>query len=1523
MKRAIALLLALMLTLSLLPGTAGAQSTDAFVLVAEAGGKLVISPEYVTAGQGQTIAQALAASGHTFTGLDSGIVTAIDGVSGNYTRSDEKGGYDLTVPASSIGFFRFSENSESSQPGQGLQALMTAMADYRRKAPDVQAAAREAYADAQKQFVGVADDSAALLAKRLNQAVADYEAILAGQTYSLTFRDGTKVCSEENFPGIVLTAENAYGKLWTDDGDGVLSLPKGEYTFTVSHDGNRAKGQVTLPGTETVTLSTPEKELMQTDGFRLSGSYGADTNTDTRFTDAEFTLSAWQGRSVETWVEDTFAGALYAYVPYDTSASSLPVLTAEYQTATTGETMVKKLNLKSLTSGAYDVLAAGTRGTQVIYRMSVEGNDGYTYSQEYTVTLHRTPTLSGITVTDQDGTGQAASEAFDSGVNTYTYKVLNTVTQVTIQAEPSFPDSQVTVNGQDARQGVTVPVSGDTAVEILVSTDGGTNRYTLNIQPGKGRNMFFLTDKTVTMEVVNRNGVVMPYVAYQESPTQKRYKYTLVPGEEYSYVATRQEYYHIADSFRLEELTDSTITVNFAAMEDWLTALDFGNKNAAAYQGSLPMKETFDPARHSYTLECADTLGSLYAWAATQQTGVTIQAVYNQIFSSKLYHGVEKQVTLTSGAKTGQILPRVMMSRNPIENTVTVRLSKEAEGVSYYQDYVVRVARTLSLAELSADCDGSVLDLMPPSGDAGFAADQKDYYVTVPIAARQVSLTAMCYSGGTCYGETEVGYRVFADNSELALNDYQGTVQIPLDGTANAQTVTISVRNDKAPDGTTDYTVQIRKVPPLTVYLQTSPEEALLQIRESQSGSLLQPGADGGYQLSESYRYAYALTLYGYVAQTGVLEPVRDSSGNLALKDGSMVYPAQISDSKTEVHLSWTLTPAPVNGSIPTGMSSEWPDFRGNLNNNAVIDAPTPTQADNGTLYWAKQLGEGYGSQAVSNPILVDGDLVVYAANMIYRVDSVTGEVKKQANMDHSSSFAINPPTYAEGMIFVGLANGTVQAFNADTLESLWIYKDPLGGQPNCPISVRNGYLYTGFWNSESGKANFVCLSITDEDPSQPNEAKCASWYYTQAGGFYWAGPCVRDDFVLVGTDDGNGGYSGNTGRLLLLDVRTGELLDSLDNLAGDVRSSVVYDSETNAYYFTSKGGTFYSVQVSGGKLTNVWSVALQNGTGGTAMSTCSPAVHGGRAYIGVSGSSQFGAYSGHNITVIDLNNRSIAYRVNTQGYPQTSGLLTTAYEADSGCVYVYFFDNYTPGILRVLRDHAGQTAPDYVTDEKGNEVAYALFTPVGAQAQYALCSPIADAYGNIYFKNDSANLMCFGSTVERLEITEQPTKTKYAEGETFDPEGMQVAAVYANGQVRDVTEYVTYNTEGLTGTDAEFTVSYPYAMYQNQESGSEMQAGVETQVPTVTIQLEIGGSLGDVNGDGKIDKTDAQLILNQEAGLLEKPLDTAVADVNGDGVVDSSDAVLVARYAAGTITGFPKQNTDNTEPQETTNEEK
>lgn len=1497
-KGLVSLLLAVAMLCSLLPTTVFASSGGQFVLVAEAGEKLLIPPGYVSYTAGQTVAQALAASGHSFEGLETGAVTAIDGTVGNFTRSDQSGGYDLSTSASQVTHYRFSEETTST-PSEGLKQLMTAMADYREKTPDVQAAAADAYEAACKGFTVADSDSAKTLAESLKSAIKTYESSLSGTSYALTFRDGSKTYSVQNYPGVSITLENTYGKQWTDEGDGILTLPAGEYIFRLEQDGLGISGKVSLSGSQTLSVTLPQARWLTQ--LRLSGSYGGEDNEENRFTDGEFTLGDWNGRQVTVPVMDTFTGAVYAYANYDIDAlSEVPSLTALYTAPQTGLAMEQTLAFGSLVSGAYSVLARGAQGNRVTYRICSQGEDGYTYTQDYWVDFARVPTLSGITLSDQDGTGLAATTAFDANVTDYTYKVLDTVTQVTIQAAPLDEGYSVTVNGQDATQGAIVDITGETEVSVVVSAGEYSNAYTLTIQPGQGKSLSFVSDKDVTVQVVNSNGVVMPYKTYKETATKNNYKYALVPGEVYSYIATYKDHYHIADDFQLEEVANSRITVDFSDMGDWLTELAFGTKSAKASKGSLSMTSAFSADVHGYEVRFVDTEHIPYVWVASEESGVTITAIYDQIFSSDLYHGKEKSIKLTSGKTTGERLQRFLMDENPIENTLTLRLAKTVDGVKWYQDYVVDFRRTLTLKAMTAKVDGVPTILTGSDASTGFTPESREYTVTVSMAAKELNLAFARYMDNTCYGEPEVGYRVLVDGVDVTEDD---SAAVSLDGTLNTQNVTVEVKNDKAPQGTGVYTIHIQKSPPVTAEFLLAPADAVLTLYEDLSGQRLWP-EDGKYLLCEDYSYNYTLTRYGYVGTSGTLQVTRDSGNALVVMDGEKTYPVtQTEDGGGSVSISWTLQEAPANSTIPTGLSAQWPNFRGNNDNNGVTDKAIPTSAEEGTLYWANQIGSGFDADAVGSPILVDGDLITYAGNTIFRIDTVTGKIKKTGQMDHKSSFAITPPTYADGMVFVALSNGTVQAFNAATLESLWIYVDPLGGQPNCPMTVKNGYLYTGFWNSETGDANFVCLSITDEDPSQGMERKHASWRYTSTGGFYWAGAYVAEDFLLVGTDDGTNGCTSQTSSLLLLDPKTGKVLDRWDGLNGDVRSTVVHSG--NAYYFTSKGGTFYSVQVTADrKLTGKWSLNLTNGTGGVPMSTCSPVVYNGRAYVGVSGAGQFSPYSGHNITVIELNSRSIAYTVATQGYPQTSGLLTTCYD---GAAYIYFFDNMTPGKLRVIRDRPGQTAADYLTQEGEISTAYALFTPTGDQAQYAICSPIVDEYGTIYFKNDSANLMAFGSTITKLEVTTGPKKTEYQAGEKFDPDGMQITAFYANGKSRDVTAYVTWPEEALTLEDTTFTISYPYGMYHNQENGTAMTAGVETVTPTVELELTVrSGLLGDVNGDGVVDKLDAQAILDYEAGLAETELSLSIADVSGDGVIDSNDAVLILQYVAGTITQFP-----------------
>lgn len=77
-----------------------------------------------------------------------------------------------------------------------------------------------------------------------------------------------------------------------------------------------------------------------------------------------------------------------------------------------------------------------------------------------------------------------------------------------------------------------------------------------------------------------------------------------------------------------------------------------------------------------------------------------------------------------------------------------------------------------------------------------------------------------------------------------------------------------------------------------------------------------------------------------------------------------------------------------------------------------------------------------------------------------------------------------------------------------------------------------------------------------------------------------------------------------------------------------------------------------------------------------------------------------------------------------------------------------------------------------------------------------------------------------------------------------------------------------------------------------------------ETTEPTATSPEK--HKLGDVNGDGKINVSDATVIQKYAAELITlTDAQIAVADTNNDGLININDATLIQRYAAELITSF------------------
>lgn len=1029
-------------------------------------------------------------------------------------------------------------------------------------------------------------------------------------------------------------------------------------------------------------------------------------------------------------------------------------------------------------------------------------------------------------------------------------------------------------------------------------------------------------------EVFDEEGnVVTPVSVIQNPNGSQTMNYTLISGGLYSYISTVEVYYHATSEFTADA---GTVNAAYPQTENQLAVIDAYSGRNVNTAVIYPLSPDFSPITHEYIMELSDRSTSMYIYAEAIDPDYEIHALYTSQTTSQATNGRAMDRLISGSLPTvcGQFL-----TTGGYSNDMTIRLLKQQGNITYYQDYLINAVRRLSLSTLSLRQNGEALTLTDGNGNAvTYDRDRTEYYLELSSNTGALTLISGFNSVSSGSGApNEGGYYAFIGGTR-----YDDISAVPITNLNSDIVIEIRHADERAVSNV--YIVHVSNQAPARIVFATNPTNAIVMVIDNVSRKPVEAEADGTFLLIPGRSYSYNVTANGFIGISQ--ESFIPSSGGQTVR----------------------VTLERASAHQPAELPAQWSSFRPTDDNNGVVNYPVPKTGNEAVLYWASRFGEGYSDNACGSPIIVDDCLYLYSGTTIYKVDKHTGETLLEGNMVGASGFAITPPTYADGMIFIGLSNGRVQAFNAQTLESLWVYTDPLGGQPNCPIIYHDGYIYTGFWRSETAEASFVCISVTDENGNDSDEAKLASWRYISNGGFYWAGAYISDEFLMLGTDDGEYGYTTGYASVLLLDPQSGRLLDKITlPHTGDIRCSITYDNATNAYYFTTKGGYFYQVRTSGSSFANgsLRYIKLDNGSDNAAhpaMSTSTPTVYNGRAYVGVSGTSQFGQYSGHNISVLDLRTMTVAYSVSTQGYPQTSGILTTAYEQQEGYVYIYFFDNFTPGKLRVIKDSPNQTEPIEVSEEYYQGEVYSsapsLFTPVGAQAEYAICSPVIDEDGTIYFKNDSAYLMAVGSTIDTLEISVPPAKTHYAPGETFNSEGMVVTALLTNGRAVDVTEYITYSSAPLTIDDTEFAISYPLTMYHDENGVS----GVPYYAPIGVVNLTIGGNthtvtfidgfdgsiistvtvihggmaeapeapehegyvfigwdgvfdcvtsdisvtagyrrIGDIDGDGELTITDVTLIMRY-ALSIQQGLDPIAMDVDGDGERNMNDAITLLR---------------------------
>lgn len=860
-----------------------------------------------------------------------------------------------------------------------------------------------------------------------------------------------------------------------------------------------------------------------------------------------------------------------------------------------------------------------------------------------------------------------------------------------------------------------------------------------------------------------------------------------------------------------------------------LSVLKFGDTSTESKAKMFQLVPAFDPAVKEYTVLVPDNSNMFYAWAtrADDRSGSTTITAK----WTNLNNNNATTKTLTSGKADGESLAGFAPTGTKV-NTMTVEVV-DGDFTDTYKLTSVRVAPSLTALSL----DGVRFAESFSATKTAYTATTTAESVTVAATPRDESYT-VTVNGGS---DTTVPLNLGENKIDVVVTNPGGY--------------------------TNTYTITVTRLAAIEVGFTVDPADAKVTVWDSNKDRVAP--TDGKYTVMSGAEYTYLVQKDGYVSQKSSFK---------------------FSESST---IDITLAEATENPNLDKSITAEWGNFRNGDNNLGITNAKTPYAPEDAEILWAVKHGTGWAA-APGSPIMVDGDIYTYSGSTIRRLNSMTGETVTEGTMVGSSNFSIVPMTYGDGMVFVGLSGGRIQAFNAKTLESLWVYTDELGGQPNCPITYKDGYIYAGFWNSHTRDANFACINTIDEDHASATEVKYASWTYTRAGGFYWAGAYVTDKLAIVGTDDGDSGMESETAALLVFDRFTGEKLDAHEGIRGDIRSNVSHDPQSDRVFFTTKGGILGNAKIDWdtGKILDYKEAVISDANGNTyAMSTCTPSVYNGRIYIGVSGTSQFGANSGHAIAVYDLNgdgSMTKAYAYGIIGYPQTSAMVTTAYAGEDGYVYIYLPYNYTPGGISVLKDRPGQTAPLTTTNSGYSEV----FTPAAPLAQYCICSTIADQYGTLYYKNDSCYMMAITSKIESLEITQYPAITENEDG-TLTVDGLKAVTKLRNGEERDVSKYVSVTKNEQTGG---YTVSYTYG-FDNENYGLKTVTA-EIADYTVTIPTDEGYTItGEKTAKGGKDYTfKLELDYRYEAGE-----DFAV-QVNGETVTGEKGVYTVKNVSSDLV---------------------
>lgn len=395
-----------------------------------------------------------------------------------------------------------------------------------------------------------------------------------------------------------------------------------------------------------------------------------------------------------------------------------------------------------------------------------------------------------------------------------------------------------------------------------------------------------------------------------------------------------------------------------------------------------------------------------------------------------------------------------------------------------------------------------------------------------------------------------------------------------------------------------------------------------------------------------------------------------------------------------------------------------WGQHLGDKNNNAVVDFKATTGT--GELLWESfsQAPDiwGYGTRYAGTPILVNGYIYIVQNDEIVILNAKTGVREKSTKLSEKIGMSSNI-IYGGGMIFVPLGDGSIQVFNAKTLQSMYLLDSPAPFEINYSVNgamhYENGKLYVGF-SDGSTLGCYAVYDTMDIDIENETEVITPLWTSENSEGqsYYGAGAVTIEDKLVI---------AGDGGIVYVYNSATGEKISSLQ-LEGAVRGSIVYAE--GYIWVATKGNKIYKLSINeSGQL-----IILAKGD--LLLETnASPVVASGKVYI-TGGDFKNGGF----LAVYDKDLKLLA-KEKTE-FMLNTPTVTTAYDD----TYVYFTENGPEGNLYMAK----VTANNKITLKK-------IYTP--KHIQYSMSKVIISSDGTIYYTNDAGYLFAIRTKTSQKPI--------------------------------------------------------------------------------------------------------------------------------------------------------------------------